>query len=105
MPVRATVRRSFYQDSMVLMGVARELRALPGVREAAALMGTPANHEMLASAGLLTSDTRDAAATDLILAVDAESDSAADAAFAAARAFFAERRRTRESTGRVLPRT
>ena len=54
MPVRVTVRRSFYQDSVVLMGVALELRALPGVREAAALMGTPANHELLAAAGLAT---------------------------------------------------
>ena len=62
MPVRATVRRSSYQDSMVLMGVAVELRALPGVREAAALMGTPANHELLASAGLATPETRAAAA-------------------------------------------
>src|SRR6185436_19424706 len=79
MPVRATVRRSFYQDSVMLMGVAVELRALPGVREAAALMGTPANHELLASAGLATPET--------------------------ARAFFDEHRRARESTGRVLPRT
>src|SRR5882672_8577500 len=105
MPVRATVRRSFYQDSVVLMGVALELRALPGVREAAARMGTPANHELLASAGLATTETRAAAAEDLVLAVDVETDAAGEAAFAAARAFFEEHRRARESTGRVLPRT
>jgi len=105
MPVRATVRRSFYQDSVVLMGVALELRALPGVREAAALMGTPANHELLASAGLATPETKAAAAEDLVLAVDVETDAAGDAAFAAARAFFEEHRRARESTGRARPRT
>src|SRR5436309_11204626 len=105
MPVRATVRRSFYQDSVVLMGLALELRALPGVREAAALMGTPANHELLASAGLATPETNEAAPEELVLAVDVETDAAGDTALAAARAFFEEHRRARESTGRVLPRT
>ena len=87
------------------MGLALELRALPGVREAAALMGTPANHELLASAGLATPETNEAAPEDLVLAVDVETAAAGDAAFAAARAFFEEHRRARESTGRVLPRT
>ena len=105
MPVRATVRRSFYHDSVMLMGVAVELRALPGVREAAALMGTPANHELLASAGLATQETRAAGPEDLVLAVDVETDAAGDTALEAARAFFDEHRRARESTGRVLPRT
>src|SRR4029453_3809613 len=113
MPVRATVRRSSYQDSVMLMGVAVELRALPGVREAAALMGTPANHELLASAGLATQETRAAGPEDLVLAVDVETDAPGAAAPAAARAaapgapraFFDEPRRARESTGRVLPRT
>src|SRR2546427_4288024 len=105
MPVRATVRRSFYQDSVVLMGVALGLRALPGVREAAALMGTPANHELLAAAGLATPETNEAAPEDLVLAIDVETDAAGDTAFAAARAFFEEHRRARESTGRIRPRT
>ena len=87
------------------MGVALELRALPGVREAAALMGTPANHELLAAAGLATPETNAAAHEDLVLAVDVETDAAGDAALAAARAFFDEHRRARESTGRVQPRT
>ena len=77
MPVRAVVRRSYYRDSMVLMRVAEALRALPGVREAAALMGTPANHELLGSAGLATAETKDATAGDLVIAVLAETESAA----------------------------
>ena len=59
MTVRGVVRRSHYRDSMALMRLAESLRALPGVREAAALMGTPANHEILASAGLATAETED----------------------------------------------
>src|SRR5262249_47050751 len=56
-PVTTTltlVRRSLYQDSVVLLALARELRALPGVAEAAALMATPANRDLLAQSGLLT---------------------------------------------------
>ena len=105
MVTRAFVRRSFYQDSMVLMRVAEQLRAVPGVREAAVLMGTPANHELLAGASLATPESKGATASDLILAVEADDDAAAEAAFAGARRLFDERQRVRESTGRVLPRT
>lgn len=105
MAVRAVVWRSYYQDSMVLMRIAESLRALPGVREAAALMGTPANHELLASARLATPETKDAGASDLILAVDARTEAEAEAALEATRGLFEERRQAREATGKVLPRT
>ncbi len=105
MAIRAVVWRSYYQDSMVLMRVAESLRALPGVREAAALMGTPANHELLDSAGLAAPEAKDAGPGDLILAVRAETEAEAQAALEAARGLFEARRRERETTGRVLPRT
>ena len=105
MPVRALVCRSHYRDSVVLMGVAAEMRALAGVREAAALMGTPANQELLASAGLTTTETGAATPSDLVLAVDAESDTAAAAALAAARLRLEEGQRARETGGTGRPRT
>src|SRR5262245_19460411 len=105
MVVRGEVWRSFYQDSMVLMHLAQQLRGLPGVREAAALMGTPANQELLASAGPAIPDSKDAAAGDLVLAVAAESEAAATAALAAARGLFEERKRAQRAAGRALPRT
>ena len=40
-----------------------------------------------------------------MLAVEAETDAAAEAVLASAKEFFDQRRRERESTGRVLPRT
>jgi len=82
MPIRAVVRRSYYRDSMVLMRVAETLRALGGIREAAALMGTPANHELLAAAGLATAETKGAASGDLVIALLAETESAAEAGLA-----------------------
>jgi FdrA protein len=104
-PARALIRRSFYQDSMALMQVAAELRALPGVREAAALMGTPANHEVLTAAGLATAETRTAAPGDLLLAVEADTEAAAEAALAAGARRLDERHQARAAAGRALPRT
>jgi FdrA protein len=105
MTVRAVVRRSYYRDSMVLMRVAEALRALPGVREAAALMGTPANHELLASAGLATAETKDATSGDLVIAVLAETESAAEAGLAEAERVLTEQRPSAVVAGRALPRT
>ena len=103
MAVRAAVRRSFYQDSIALMSLAARLRAQPGVREAAALMGTPANRALLAAAGLAAPEIESAAPGDLVIAVSAESEAAAAAALAAASAMLEER--SRASSVRRRPRT
>jgi len=105
MPIRAVVRRSYYRDSMVLMRVAEALRALPGVREAAALMGTPANHELLASAGLATAETKEATPGDLVIAVLAETESAAEAGLVEVERVLTEQRPVAAVPGRALPRT
>lgn len=105
MPVRALVWRSYYQDSVVLMRVAESVRALPGVREAAVLMGTAANRDLLASAGLLTPETTAVSASDLIIAVDAKTEADAAAALETAKSLFEQRRRAHEAAGRVFPRT
>src|SRR6266446_4974733 len=52
------VKRGAYHDSVALLTLARALRARPGVREAAVVMGTPANCDLLAQAGLLTEEAR-----------------------------------------------
>ena len=93
MAVRAVVRRSFYQDSIALMSVAARVRAEPGVSEAAVLMGTPANHAILAAAGLVASEIQDAAPGDLVIVVQAETDAAAQAALRAAGTMLDDRQR------------
>ena len=105
MPIRMEVWRSFYQDSVVLMQLAATLNERPGVRQSAALMGTPANRELLAAAGLAAPGAADAAPGDLMLAIDAETEAAAQSALAAAKAFFDQQRRARETSGRVRTRT
>ena len=54
MPAWNFVRKSFYQDSVTLMRLTRDMEAVPGVSRAAAMMGTPQNRALLADAGLLT---------------------------------------------------
>ena len=47
------VRKSFYLDSVALMRMSRDLMALDGIEEAAMMMGTIANQQIMADAGLL----------------------------------------------------
>jgi len=102
--VHAAIRPAVYRDSVVLMRVAEALRARPGVREAAALMGTPANHALLGSAGLATPETARAGPTDLVLAVAADTEADAQDALAAVDALL-EAGPRRPAAGRSRPRT
>ncbi|HTO13969.1 MAG TPA: oxidoreductase, partial [Candidatus Binatia bacterium] len=91
MPVWNFVRRSFYQDSVTLMRLTRDLEAVAGVRRAAAMMGTPTNRALLEQAGLLTDEGHVAAPADLLVAVVADDAAAAEAARDAAEAALAAR--------------
>jgi FdrA protein len=93
-PVWNFVRRSVYQDSVTLMRLTRDMEAVAGVRRAAAMMGTPANHALLAQAGLLIADGKSAGPVDLLIAVVADDLAAATAAAAAAETALAARRAT-----------
>ncbi len=55
MVIRARVKRNTYFDSITLMKVARTLTDREGVEDAAAIMGTEANVQLLAEAGCLKS--------------------------------------------------
>ena len=79
------VRRATYLDSIVLMRIAREVAALPGVEEAGLMIGTPANKEILRDAGILGPEGGSAEPGDLILALRAADAQAGQATLAAAR--------------------
>jgi len=78
--VRCLVRRDTYRDWVELMRVAAEIEQLPGVASAALLMGTPANRDLLAGAGLLDGEATSAGPNDLVVAVAAADTPAAEAA-------------------------
>ncbi len=105
MPIHTEVMPSFYQDSVVLMRIASQVQTRPGVREAAAFMGTPSNHALLEQIGLATAESRAARPDDLILTVDAESAAAAGEALAAAKELLVQRRQASETAAELRPRT
>jgi FdrA protein len=80
------VKRGFYLDSVALMRVSRAVTAMPGVEDAALMIGSVSNREILDASGLLGPEGREAVANDLILAVRARDAASAEAALAGAEA-------------------
>lgn len=66
-----------YRDSVILMELSHALSTQPGIREAAVLMGTPANLQVLHHSGLLPPDERDTAPDDILIAVKAMDEASA----------------------------
>lgn len=98
------VRRGFYLDSVALMRVARTLGEMPGVEEAALMMGTAANCALMADAGVLDETGRTAGANDLVVAVRATDRAFAEAAMAEA-ARLLERPKTQGAAAAWRPKT
>ncbi|HSV85903.1 MAG TPA: acyl-CoA synthetase FdrA [Levilinea sp.] len=63
------IKTSEYHDSVSLMLVARSLTGMPGVQDAAVVMGTDANKSLLKQSGLLSPEAQAATPNDLIIAV------------------------------------
>src|SRR5260221_8955211 len=90
MIIKAYVRRNTYFDSITLMKVARTLTEMAGIEDAAAIMATEANLQLLAEVGL-TPFEGEAGPADVLLVVRASDDSSAEAALQAAQEQFAHR--------------
>ena len=99
-----TVRRGFYLDSVALMRFSADLAALPGIEDAVAMIGTPANLEIMREAGLLAPAGEAAGPNDLVVAVRASDAAAAEAALDRAGGAF-ERKRAPAEDGQWRPRT
>ncbi len=83
MPTAASVIRNFYRDSVALMQLSSRLGQLPGIRQATAIMASEANRALLREAGLATHEV-DAGPNDLLIAIEADSEAALEAAMAEA---------------------
>ena len=87
------VRRGFFLDSVALMRISRNVAKLPGVKEAALMMGTPANKAIMSDAGLMATEGESANGGDLILGIRAtDASTAADALSAATDLLIAPKR-------------
>jgi succinyl-CoA synthetase alpha subunit len=79
--VRQQVFRNAYRDSVELMRIASEIERLPGVIRAGLVMCTPANLVIVAEAGLGKGLDPAAGPNDMVVALAANDDAAAEAAF------------------------
>ncbi|HEX9670161.1 MAG TPA: acyl-CoA synthetase FdrA, partial [Thermoanaerobaculia bacterium] len=101
---RCLVRSGAYHDSVVLMRLQAGLAELPGVADAAVVMGTEANRELLAASGLLVEEAARARADDLLVVVKAADAAAAEAALGRVDALLTTRAAT-AADGAFRPRT
>jgi FdrA protein len=74
------VRRGLYLDSVALMRLSRTISELEGIREAALMMGTPANRQLMGDAGLLQAPGVEASGGDLLIGIRASDAASADLA-------------------------
>ena len=76
--VRNVVKRNLQRDSVQLLHLSEEARKIQGVKDAALVMGTQTNKEILTKLGLLTEEGKAALASDMLLAVKTDSEKQAD---------------------------
>jgi succinyl-CoA synthetase alpha subunit len=93
-PHTLTSVRQAYVDSVTLLQVTAEVLGLDGVEDAAVVMATELNRELLGEAGLLQGDALDAGPNDLVIAVRASDESAARSALAHVESLLVRRRST-----------
>lgn len=104
MAIRYLIKGSRYFDSVSLMQVARDIQALPGIEDAALVMGTEANKRLLAQVDQLVPEVQAAHPTDLILMVKGDS-AVLDQALATAEELLSKQSGPAATAGEHRPRT
>ena len=99
------VRRGFYMDSAALMRLSQTIAALPGIAQAALMVGSPSNKRLMAEAGLLGGSGETAGPNDLVIAVRAINAGAGEAALAEAEALLDRPRKPQGDAGAYRPRS
>lgn len=82
MLIKTVIRPGEYYDSVKLMIATKQLSEFEGVTEAAILMGSDLNKEVLKRTGLLTPESEAAVPEDLVIAISAETQEAIEQALA-----------------------
>ncbi len=90
MVIRARVKRNAYFDSITLMKIASTLTSMSGIVDAAAIMATEPNLQLLTEAGLATVENN-AGPGDVLIVVRADDESSAQSALQAAEEQLAQR--------------
>ena len=94
-----------FLDSVILMQISRSITSLDGVEDAALMIGTPSNLDLLDNAKLLTRASRKATGGDLILAVRARDEVTAASALGKAEILLERPAVGHTGTTTLRPRT
>src|SRR2546428_2279210 len=101
----SVVRRNVYIDSVSLLQVSADVLGLPGVEDAALVMATELNRQVLRDSGLLIGQAQVAGANDVVIAVRAAEDDAAAEALATAERLLSKRRSSQDQRAEMHPRS
>jgi len=78
LPVKFTIKKSYFQDALRLMRISKSAAETEGVKKATAVMATDKAKFALESAGLLTPEIGEAGGGDLVMVVEAGDETIAD---------------------------
>ncbi len=74
------IKENAYHDSVTLMVISSKIAGIKGVKNAAVMMGTDHNKELMKNSGLLLPEYQDVASSDMIIGILAEDQEAIDKA-------------------------
>lgn len=98
MTVRGIVKKGKYYDSVTLMTVAQRILAVHGITDAAAVMGTPENRNILRNADMYVAAFDAAHDTDVLIAIAADTAEIAETVCAAIDEYFSVTQTTADSS-------
>ncbi len=105
MVVKGIIKKGEYYDSVTLMLVAQDATKIDGVEDAAVVMGTEQNKSILETSGMLLDMFRGAGDSDLLIAVKAKDEKAAEEAFKKIDELLLERRTKAQEAGEYTPKS
>ena len=100
---KTLVEKDSYYDSVFLMLINKEVKQVPGIKDAVVSMGTEMNLGLLKDIGLDSPETAAATANDLIIAAEGDTEAAVDAALAAARELLSKKKTGGDEAGAYRP--
>ena len=100
------IKENAYFDSVTLMLFSSKLNSIEGVEQAAVMMGTDHNKDLMKSSGILTDDvSHKATSNDLIIGVKAQSQEIIDQAIKVLNEQFENKSKASTSSNKVILRT
>lgn len=104
MITKVIVRKGTYRDSVTLMKISSKIAELNGILQAAVVMATHSNKQLLKDLDLLTTEAQSATANDLIIAIKAKDEKSLETALSEADKLLSARELV-EAEKEVLPKT